>query len=198
MIILNSLNDPKLVRLYNNGAVGILPTDTIYGITASAHNIKAVDRLYGLKTRQQKPGTVITASVDQLYSLGVPPKYLGQVAHLWPNPLSIEMPIGKALDYISQGTGHGAFRVVANPQIKALLQKTGPLLTTSANHPGQPAADNIAEALTYFRNKVDFYVDGGHRPDNPPSTVVRLIPETGKLEIIRIGALNINENGEIL
>jgi L-threonylcarbamoyladenylate synthase len=198
MVIVTSLHDPKLPQLYKDGGVGVLPTDTIYGLTASAHNAQAVERLYRLKSREQKPGTVIAASVDQLRSLGVADEYLNQVAHLWPNPLSIELPIGEHLGHLSQHTGHGAFRVVSDPEVRALLEQTGPLLTTSANHPGQPAANNVAEALAYFNNQVDFYVDGGDRPDRPPSTVARLLPETGKLEIVRKGAVTINEDGEIL
>jgi L-threonylcarbamoyladenylate synthase len=198
MVIITSLHDPKLAQLYASGGVGVLPTDTIYGLTASAHDERAVGRLYRLKSREQKPGTVIAANVEQLHKLGVAKEYLDQIAHLWPNPLSIELPIGDELGYLSQHTGHGAFRVVNDPEIRALLEVTGPLLTTSANHPGKPAANNIAEALTYFSDEVDFYVDGGERADRPPSTVARLVPATGTLEIIRMGAVNVTENGEIL
>jgi L-threonylcarbamoyladenylate synthase len=198
MIILKSLQDLQLPQLYADGGVGVLPTDTIYGLTASAHNPEAVAKLYKLKGREQKPGTVIAASVAQLRELGVPGQYLDQVEHLWPNPLSIELPVGGDLTHLSQGTGHGAFRVVTDPEVRALLEQTGPLLTSSANHPGQPAANNIAEALTYFHNGVDFYVDGGERGNRPPSTVAKLLPETGKLEIKRMGAVNVTEDGEIL
>lgn len=197
MVIFSSLHDPRLIRLYLGGAVGVLPTDTIYGLTASAHHADAVERLYYLKSREQKPGTVIAASVDQLRELGIADQYLNQVAHLWPNPLSIELPVGPELGYLSQHTGHGAFRVVADPDIRALLYKTGPLLTSSANYPGQPAAINIAEALAYFSNRIDFYVDGGERADRPPSTVARLLPN-GKLDIARLGAVNVTEDGVIL
>jgi len=199
MIITKSLDDPRLAQLYAGGAVGIIPTDTIYGLTASAHLPEAVDRLYALKQREQKPGTVIAASVDQLRELGLADEYLNAVQHLWPNPLSIELPTPERLHYLSQGTGHCAFRVVADPEVRKLLELTGPLVTSSANHPGKPVANNIAEALTYFSDKVDLYVDGGERVGRPPSTVARLkIPVDGTLEIARMGAVNINEKGEIL
>ncbi|HSX34348.1 MAG TPA: L-threonylcarbamoyladenylate synthase [Candidatus Saccharimonadales bacterium] len=197
MVIVTSLTDPRVPAFYKDGAVGVLPTDTIYGLTVSAHNPEAAHKLYALKDREQKPGTVIAASVEQLRELGVASQYLDQVAHLWPNPISIEMPVGPQLDHISQATGHCAFRVVSDPQVRTLLEKTGPLLTSSANHPGKPVADNIAEALAYFNDRVDFYVDGGDRPDRPPSTVARLQPD-GSLFIARQGAVPINEKGEIL
>jgi tRNA threonylcarbamoyl adenosine modification protein (Sua5/YciO/YrdC/YwlC family) len=197
MITVSSLQDPQLPQLYAAGGVGVLPTDTIYGLTASAHNPQAASRLYGLKSREHKPGTVIAASVEQLRRLGVAEQYLAQVAHLWPNPLSIELPLDDSLAYLHQGTGHGAFRVVADAPLRALLEQTGPLLTTSANHPGQPPAANMAEARIYFTDKVDFYVDGGNRSDRPASTVARLRAD-GTFEIKRPGAVAITEKGEVI
>lgn len=196
MVILLSLQDPQLPQLYAVGGVGVLPTDTIYGLTASAYNPQAVTRLYALKSREQKPGTVIAASVEQLKQLGVAEEYLSKVVHLWPNPLSIELPLGDSLAYLHQGTGHGAFRVVVAGPLQELLAKTGPLLTTSANHQGQPPAGNLAEAQIYFTDKVDFYVDGGDRSNRPPSTVARLHAD-GTFEVVRPGAVAINEKGEI-
>ncbi|HSW98807.1 MAG TPA: L-threonylcarbamoyladenylate synthase [Candidatus Saccharimonadales bacterium] len=198
MVIVTSLHDPQLPPLYAGGAVGVIPTDTIYGLSAAAHLPAAVDKLYKLKHREQKPGTVIASSVEQLHGLGISAEYLDAVAHLWPNPLSIELPVPASLDYLGQGTGHCAFRVVADPEVRQLLEQTGPLLTSSANHPGQPAANNIAEALAYFSDQVGFYVDGGERTGRPPSTVARLrLPVDGTLDIIRLGAVNITEQGEV-
>jgi L-threonylcarbamoyladenylate synthase len=199
MIMLTSLHDPQLVPLYAGGAVGVIPTDTIYGLSASAHSAEAAAKLYKLKHREQKPGTVIAASVDQLRELGIASEYLDAVAHLWPNPLSIELPVGENLEYLAQGTGHCAFRVVADARVRQFLEQIGPLLTSSANHPGKPAANNIAEALAYFSDQVGFYVDGGERTGRPPSTVARLrLPVDGTLDIIRLGAVNVTEQGEII
>jgi tRNA threonylcarbamoyl adenosine modification protein (Sua5/YciO/YrdC/YwlC family) len=198
MIILTSLHDPQFAPLYAGGAVGVIPTDTIYGLSASARIPAAVGKLYKLKHREQKPGTVIAASVDQLRELGIAGEYIDAVAHLWPNPLSIELPVGENLGYLGQGTGHCAFRVVADDEVRRLLEQTGPLLTSSANHPGKPAANNIAEALAYFSDQVDCYVDGGERTGRPPSTVARLrLPVDGTLDIIRTGAVSVTEQGEI-
>jgi L-threonylcarbamoyladenylate synthase len=191
MIILNSLHDPQLVELLKNGAVGVAPTDTIYGLVADAHNPQAVARLYDLKHRERKPGTAIAASLDQLIALGVDEQLLRQVMHLWPNPLSIELPLGDDLAHIHQGTGHGAFRVVANEDVRALLELSGPLLTSSANHPGMPPAVDVETARNYFGDAVDFYVDGGYLGDRPASTVIRLLPD-GDLEMIRQGAVAVD------
>ena len=49
----------ELIALLRQGAIGALPTDTVYGLVCLANNEKAVARLYELKSRDHKPGTVI-------------------------------------------------------------------------------------------------------------------------------------------
>src|SRR4051794_21580284 len=98
-----SLNDAKIVELLKNGSIGVIPTDTIYGVVASAANETAVARLYQLKSRQHKPGTVIAANIDQLVTLGLKVRYLKAVEQFWPNALSIIIPSGSELAYLHLG-----------------------------------------------------------------------------------------------
>lgn len=195
MSTLTAIDDSKLVTIIGNGSVGVLPTDTIYGLVASAANEMAVRRLYALKHREQKPGTVIAANIQQLIDLAVPRTSIEAVAHLWPNPISVDLLVGDGLRYLSQGTGHCAFRVVADPVLRALLVQTGPLLTSSANHPGEPPAADIQAAQTYFGNDVDFYVDGGVH-HGAASTVVRF--RDGHFETRRAGDITIDAKGRIV
>lgn len=188
------LTDPKLIELLVGGSVGVIPTDTVYGLVCSAANETAVTRLYGLKERQSKPGTVIAASVAQLVALGIKARYLKPVEHYWPNPISIEIPHG--ISYLHQGTGRQAFRIPADANLRALLEQTGPLQTTSANHPGQPEATTVDEAKAYFGERVDFYVDGGNLAGRLPSTLIRIIDDA--VDVVREGAIKINEAGEIV
>lgn len=197
MVILKSLDDPLLADLFNSGQVGIIPTDTIYGLAAAADNPEAVKRITDIKQGegQYSPGTVVAANVEQLIGLGVDETTVRQVQHLWPNPLSIELPIGEELRHLYQDGAHRAFRVVANDRLRALLEKTGPLLTSSVNLHGQPAANNLDEALKYFADKVDFCVEGGDLSGHPPSTVARF--RDGRLEVLRQGAVTIDDSGHI-
>lgn len=189
----DSLNDPKLIESINAGKIGVLPTDTIYGVVAKAADPAAVEALYKLKSREKKPGTIIAASIDQLVELGIKRRYLTAVEQYWPGPISIEIP--HSITYLNQGTGRQAFRVVNNEDVKKLLLKTGPLVTSSANSPGDPPANIIEEAKKYFGDKVDFYVDGGDLSDRPASTIIRIIDDA--IEVVREGAIKIDENGNI-
>jgi L-threonylcarbamoyladenylate synthase len=194
MLILNSLSDDKLVQLLAGGAVGVLPTDTVYGLVCSAKDEQAVKRLYSLKNREQKPGTIIAASIDQLVELGIKARYLKAVEQYWPNPISIEIP--HTINYLNQGTGRQAFRLPKDELVQALLKRVGPLQTTSANQPGQPEATTITEAQQYFGDEVDFYVDGGGLSTRKPSTLIRIIDDA--VEVLRQGAVKIDERGKIL
>ena len=191
--LLNKLSDSELVELLRQGGVGVLPTDTVYGLVCVAANPEAVERLYSLKKRDKKPGTVIAASTDQLVDLGIKARYLKPVEHYWPGAISIEIPHG--VTYLNQETGRQAFRITADKTLRTLLEKTGPLLTSSANQPGEPPANTVGEAQKYFGDGVDFYVDGGDLSGREASTVIRIVDDA--VDILRAGAVKINEAGEI-
>lgn len=195
-LLFHSLDDPALLRLLNEGAVGIIPTDTIYGLVCSARHEKSVRRLYELKQREQKPGTLIAANVKQMIELGIPKRYLKPAEHFWPGSISVVVPCDDELSYLHLGKRSLAVRVPADKRLEGLLQHVGPLLTTSANHPGEPTATTTAEARHYFGEMVDFYVDGGEINDRPPSTIIRVIDD--EIEVLRDGAVKIDANGKVL
>lgn len=193
MKFFQSVEDPELVKLLLGSAVGILPTDTVYGLVCRAADKPAVQRLYGLKAREHKPGTIIAANIDQLVELGLKRRYLKAVEQFWPGAVSVEIP--HQIEYLNQGTGRQAIRIPDDKQLQALLGSVGPLQTTSANQPGQPVASTVAKAQQYFHDQVDFYVDGGDLSGRAASTILRIVDDA--IEIIREGAVKISEAGKI-
>jgi L-threonylcarbamoyladenylate synthase len=183
-----SLTNEAVVAALKNGAVAVIPTDTVYGLVAQAADQQAVARLYALKHREHKPGTVVAASIDQLVALGIKRRYLKAVEQFWPGAVSVET--AHQIEYLHQGTGRQAFRIPADESMLALLEKTGPLLTTSANLPGEPTATTVEAARKYFGKKVDIYVDGGDLSGRPPSTIIRIIDDA--IDVIRQGAVKVN------
>ncbi len=188
-------NGSQIIDQIKDGAVGIAPTDTLYGIVCSAGDQPAVERLYALKSREAKPGTLVAASIDQLVGLGIPRRYLTAVEQYWPGAISIVIPVGFALGYLHQGKGSLAIRIPAEESFREFLHQSGPLLTTSANMPGETPAHTIQEAKDYFGESVDFYLDGGDLSGREPSTIIRIIDDA--VEVIREGAVKIDESGAI-
>lgn len=192
--IFKSLDDPAVADLLLEGAVGVLPTDTVYGLVCRAADETAVKRLYALKHRQNKPGTVIAASGEQLAELGVPNRALKVAEGYWPGAVSVE--IAHSLAYLHQNTGRQAFRVPDQANLVSLMIKTGPLQTTSANEPGQPTAKTAADVASVFGDSIDFLVDGGDLGEKPPSTIIRIVDDY--VEVMREGAVKIDEYGRII
>jgi L-threonylcarbamoyladenylate synthase len=191
MKILHAVDNPEVTTLLLSGAVGVLPTDTVYGLVCRAADTVAVERLYKLKSREHKPGTIIAATIDQLVDLGLKARYLKAVVQFWPGAISVQIP--HQIDYLNLGTGRQAVRIPDDNKLQKLLLKTGPLQTTSANLPGEPVAGTVKEAQDYFDDRIDFYVDGGDLSNRAPSTILRIVDDA--IEVVRPGAVAIDENG---
>lgn len=185
-----------VTKLLTPNSIAVIPTDTVYGVVARAADKAAVERLYKLKHRERKPGTIIAASIEQLEALGLKRRYLKAVEQYWPGPLSVVIPCGPELQYLHDGAFSLAVRLPKHKELQKLLEQTGPLLTSSANDPGQPTATTVSEAKNYFHDKVDAYVDGGDLSSNQPSTIIRIIDDA--VEVLRQGAVQIDESNQLL
>ncbi len=193
MKIYESIREYEVGRHIAAGDVGILPTDTLYGLVCAAGMPDAVKRLYGLKHRERKPGTIIAANIEQLEELGIKRRYLTAAVSFWPGPVSVVVPAEPSLLYLHQGLQSLAVRIPAHESLRMLLETSGPLLTSSANPPGQEPAVNVEQATAYFDESIDFYVDGGDLSDSLPSTVIRVVDDA--VEVLRLGAFKIDDQG---
>ncbi len=175
-------------HLNKPGAIAVTPTDTVYGVVARASDPKAVKRLYELKHRENKPGTLIAHSIEQLVELGIDYQYLASVERFWPGAVSVIIPCGPELEYLHQGKGSLAIRIPDVSSVQVLLSEVGPLITSSANQPTEPPATTIDEAKAYFGDAVDWYEDDGVI-NREPSTIIQVL--SNSIEVIRQGAVNI-------
>lgn len=173
-----------------------MPTDTVYGLVCRADDRSAVERLYALKKRKSKPGTVVASSIDQLVRLGIKKRYLTVVERYWPGAVSVIVPSEPSLKYLDDGKKTLAVRVTDDKMFAAFIEQNGPLLTSSANQPAKKPADSIDQAKKYFTNEVDHYIDGGYLNGRKPSTLIRIVDDV--VEVLRQGTVKINEKGEII
>lgn len=167
----------EIAALLKNGGVGVLRTDTLYGLVARADSEAAVERVYRLKHRTPtKSPIVLIADISMLFDTydGATIKRLKE---LWPGKNSIILPSKNGPRWVTRGNGSVAYRMPEHERLRALVAKTGPLIAPSANPESQPPAAAIEEAVAYFGNQVDFYVDGGEVNDDTPSRLYRLAPD---------------------
>lgn len=178
-----------LAKVIQKGGVGVLPTDTIYGLVGSALNKAAVERIYQIRRRApQKPMIILISSINELANfMGQPERLKAEVflKKIWPNPVSIILPVPhRRWNYLHRGTKTLAFRMPKPVKLLNLLKKTGPLVVPSANFEGEKPAMTIEEAKEYFGDKVDFYEEGG-KLDAKPSTLIEI--KNNKIIILRQG-----------
>lgn len=175
-------------HLHKEGEIAVMPTDTVYGVVARVADQQAVRRLYRLKHREGKPGTIIAANIEQLTEIGIKFEHLTSVERFWPGTVSVIVPCDENLSYVHQGVGSLAVRVPDDVRLNELLLQAGPLLTSSANQPGEPPSTTAIEAKVHFGNQVTWYEDGGV-VNREPSTVIRVADN--EVEVVRQGAVKV-------
>jgi len=205
--------EKKIIKILKNDGVGVIPTDTIYGLVGSAFSKKAINRIYKLKKRNKKKKLIILiSSVKDLKKFGINlPLRRGSARRargfdvlneFWPHSAKATRGKPKPVSIILGGT---AFRLPAKKSLIKILQKTGPLVAPSANPEGMKPAGNIQEAKKYFGpipspsqregNKkgilpfgedlggVDFYLSGGTLKGKPSKLIK--IEDNGKIKVLR-------------
>lgn len=181
-----------IIPVLQRGGIGIVPTDTLYGVVGSALSKKAVEHIYRVRKRDlKKPMIILIHSIRDLalFSIVLTSAEKKNLGTVWPGSVSVLLPCArKRFIYLHRGTNMLAFRVPADTLLRALLKKTGPLVAPSANTEGAPPAKTIRGAQKYFGDAVDFYIDGGTRAGKP-STLVELAH--GAFTIKRQGVVRI-------
>jgi L-threonylcarbamoyladenylate synthase len=132
-------------RLLRAGALGIVPTDTVYGIVCAATLAEACARLYALKRRDAaQPTALLLGTVERLLGEVLPdiPAAAAEACRrMLPGPVTIVVPnpggrfpwaCGETPDRI------GVRVPVLAPEVAALADAAGGLIASSANLRGGP------------------------------------------------------------
>src|SRR4051812_17266397 len=127
----------NVIEILQNGGVGILPTDTIYGLVGKALDPDVVQRIRDLKGREEnKPFIVLISEISDLGLFNIYPdkKTKEILSKVWPGPVSVELSASDSdFGYLTFGVGHFAFRLPADETLREMLVQTGPLVATSVN-----------------------------------------------------------------
>ena len=186
--------EQSVIDTLRGGGIGVLPTDTIYGVVGRAENEATVERIYTVRNRDHaKPCIILISSYEDLltfnHELLPEEKDFIEKHALWPGKVSIILPVtDQRFLYLTRGTNSLAFRMPNDSELLGLIKKTGPLIAPSANKEGQPHAQTITMAKEQFGKLVDFYVDAGEM-DESASTIIRLID--GGFSLVREGSVHI-------
>jgi L-threonylcarbamoyladenylate synthase len=182
----NTENIEEIANYLLNGAVAIIPTETLYGILCKAKNKQTVEKIYQIKGRNpNKPVIILIGHIDDLkiFKIKLSKWQKTQIKKYWPGKVSIILPCFEdKFEYLHRGTESLAFRLPKDHLLGKLLKITGPLIAPSANPEGKVPGLTIKEIQKYFGEKIDLYVNGGER-NSPPSTLISLLDD--KLQVFR-------------
>jgi L-threonylcarbamoyladenylate synthase len=176
------------------GEVLGMPTDTFYGLAADPFNLRAVDRVYEIKTRSRhKPLSLLIESVDQAEELALAlPEEFDQLARrFWPGPLTVIIRAGSRLPLkVTANTGNVALRIPQSKIALAVVQAAGiPITATSANLSGAAECTTAEAVRDQLQDRIAIIVDGGTSPREVASTIVDLTDSEARWRILREGAI---------
>ena len=188
----------RVVQSLSTGSVAALPTDTFYGLAVDPVNLRAVDRIYEIKTRaRHKPLSLLISETAQAWGLArdLDSAFDRLAERFWPGPLTIVVKAGARLPLrVTANTGNVALRVPDSPIARAVVQKLGlPITATSANLRGMPECTDAHYVRAQLGDQIQLIVDGGPTPRNLPTTIVDLSGGGNHWMILREGAIPTHE-----
>jgi L-threonylcarbamoyladenylate synthase len=181
-----------------SGEVLGMPTDTFYGLAADPFNLRAVDKVYDIKTRSRhKPLSLLIESVDQASELAkdLPDEFYALARKFWPGPLTIIVRAGSRLPLkVTANTGNVALRVPNAKIPRAVVSAAAiPITATSANLSGASECTSAEQVRDQLHGRISIIVDGGVSPRDVASTIVDLTDQAARWRIIREGAIPSDE-----
>jgi L-threonylcarbamoyladenylate synthase len=165
-------------RILRDGALAIVPTDTVYGIACAAYRRDACERLYAIKERPpSQPTALVLGSVDNLLR-HVLPEVLGRAGviarRVLPGPVTLVVPNpGRRFAYLCGDTPDriGVRVPVLPAPVAALFDLVGGLAATSATPRGAPAPARLEDVDGDLAAGCALVVDGGPLPGTSSAVV---------------------------
>ena len=193
LLLLNCDTDDltEAATIVKKGGIIVYPTDTLYGIGCNPYDEEAVNRIFRLKKRRNRPLPVLCSDItraEELVHMGVLGRKLA--SKFWPGGLTVIAKIA-AKNLPNRLTGGSERLGVRVPNhrgaLKVISLCEGRLVGTSANVSGRKTPDTPEGIIDMFYEDFDVLIYGGGRPSGVQSTVVELVD--GVVRIIREGAI---------
>jgi tRNA threonylcarbamoyl adenosine modification protein (Sua5/YciO/YrdC/YwlC family) len=187
-----------VVSCLRSGKVVGMPTDTFYGLAVDPVNLRAVERIYEIKTRlKHKPLSLLIGSLEQAYELAreLDANFDRLAERFWPGPLTLIVKASSRLPLrVTANTGNVALRIPDAAIPRAVTQTFGlPVTATSANLQGAPECTHAACVRDQIGDRIPVIVDGGPTGRSLPTTIVNLSEGKGRWQILREGAIATHE-----
>ena len=183
----------EISEIIKKGGIVVFPTETVYGIGTNGLNKDAISRLYDVKQRPKtKPISLLVSSIDMVEKVAcdITNMEYKLMEKFFPGPLTIILKKKSIVpDNLTNNTDTVGIRMPDNIIAKKLIEYAKvPIATPSANISGKPSGTNIENIMENFKDKVDYYIDGGQSKLGIGSTIVKV--ENGYPLILREGSIS--------
>lgn len=191
----------KAAEILKNGGVVAIPTETVYGLAASAFDEKAVKKIFEAKGRpQDNPLIVHIADMDTLSEIAkdIPEIALKCAERFWHGPFTMILPkTDKIGNCISPNLNTVAVRMPENLVALEIIKKSGlPLAAPSANTSGSPSPTSAYHVESDLNGKIDAIVYSDECKVGVESTVVTFCENPPRL--LRPGGITAEQLKEII
>jgi L-threonylcarbamoyladenylate synthase len=178
-------------KLIRSGEIVAFPTETVYGLGASAYDEKAVDKIYAAKGRpSDNPLIVHVCDARQIEDIA----YLTDlartaIAEFMPGPMTIILPKKSVVPYrVSGGLETVGVRMPDSLVALEFIRNAGvPICAPSANISGRPSPTTAKHVFDDLCGKIPAILDGGACRVGVESTIIDLTRSTPRL--LRAGGM---------
>ena len=178
------------VEVMRKGGVILYPTDTVWGIGCDATNADAVAKVYAIKHRDDSKALIclVDSAVRLQRYVRNAPEVAWKVMELATKPTTVifDNAVNLAPNLIA-ADGSIAMRITSEPFSKELCYRfQKPVVSTSANISGEPAAENYKDISEELLGAVDYVCYSRRQEKQPhtPSSIIK-IGADGQVKIIR-------------
>lgn len=183
----------EISEIIKNGGIVVFPTETVYGIGTNGLDKEAISRLYDVKRRPtSKPISLLVSSIKMvdMVAKDITDMEYRLMEEFFPGPLTIILKKKSIVpDNLTNNTDTVGIRMPDNIIAKKLIEHSNvPIATPSANISGKPSGTNIENIMEDFKDKVDYYIDGGQSKLGIGSTIVKI--ENDYPLILREGSIS--------
>lgn len=181
------MNIDKIVKEIKQGNLVIIPTDTVYGISADMTNERAIKKVYEAKNRDKsKPLILLVSNIDMLkkYTEKLNPLEEEIIKKYLPGKLTILLhKNNKVSDEITAGSNLVGIRIPDNKNLIQIIDKIGnPIISTSANISGKATITDPKEIEKDLLKHIS-YIENAGTINTEPSSIIKI--ENEKIVIIR-------------
>ncbi|MBQ2664728.1 MAG: threonylcarbamoyl-AMP synthase [Clostridia bacterium] len=179
-----------------DGGLVAFPTETVYGLGASAFDIGAAKKIYAAKGRpSDNPLIVHIADKLQLSDIAaeIPNEAKIVIDKFMPGPITVILKKKPSVpDTVTAGLQTVAIRFPSNETAQRLIKAAGvPIAAPSANLSGKPSPTTAAHVIADMTGRIDAIIDGGACDVGVESTIVDFTGD--KPEILRPGGVTYDD-----